>query len=725
MSPAGLLVAGAIAILPHAVLAQSPAQAREQSPEPSYDTTQPDITRLDNIVVTAARQSEDALLVPAAIDVISVDELRRAQARISLSETLQRVPGVFARDRHNPVQGLQISIRGFGARANFGIRGLRLYTDGIPATTPDGQGDVGHFMLQSAQRIEILRGPFSALYGNASGGVIAVFTADAPPDPQLTAGVVAGEFGLWKRSLSWHAPWGKRDDGSLLLDAVHVDRDGFREHSASQQRNSQALLKGTFGGSGDYTLLFNGYRLQADDPSTLSREQIRDNRRAASGGAIAFDARTTVAQDQFGAHVEQQLSPDHTLIATAWTGRRETFQVLPIPVAVQDSPLQDGGVIDLERDYYGVDARWRWSSELLERPFSLTTGVDYEVADDRRRGYENFAGDMLGVVGALRRDEHNRVSSHDVYAQAIWQPAASWRINVGARHSRVRFESDDFYITADNPDDSGLLEYSRTSPVAGVLFRLAPQISVYANAGYGFATPTFSELAYRSDGLSGLNDDLRPARSRNYEIGVRARHDTLEYSATAFQSRTEDELIVASNQDGRSTYANAGVTRRRGFEFALSAKLAPHWHVATAYTFLDARYATAFAVCATPPCAQEDVLIEAGRRIPGLARNVAWAELRWSPSAHTDVMLEGSFVDRVYVDDANSQAAPAYAVANLAVERRFQFAGLQWRGFARLDNLFDRHYIGSVRINAGGGRYYEPAPGRSWILGLQVSEAFD
>jgi iron complex outermembrane receptor protein len=317
------------------------------------------------------------------------------------------------------------------------------------------------------------------------------------------------------------------------------------------------------------------------------------------------------------------------------------------------------------------------------------------------------------------------VIGRDAYVQAGWQPADRWRINVGARHSQVRFESEDGYITADNPDDSGQLEYSRTSPVAGVLFRITPGLSVYANAGGGFETPTFSELAYRSDGRSGINDGLGPAHSRNYEIGLRARRGALDYSAAAFQSRTEDELIVVANQGGRSVYDNAAVTRRRGIELALSAEVAPRWHVATAYTFLDARYASDFAVCGAPPCAQDDVLIQAGRRIPGLAQHVAWGELRWSPSDHTDVMLEGRFVDRVYVDDANSQAAPAFTTFDLAAERRFGFGGLQWRGFARIDNLFNREYIGSVRVNDGNARYYEPAPGRNWVLGFSVSRAFD
>ena len=695
-------------------------------PTPALAQSRDDATQLDSVVVTATRSADDALLVPAAIDVITADEISRAQPRIDLSESLQRVPGVVARDRQNQAQDLQVSIRGFGARATFGVRGVRLYTDGIPATMPDGQGQVSHFPLESAGRIEVLRGPFSALYGNASGGVISLFTADAPDQPLLRTGWVAGADGLQRSSVSFHTPTGRRDDGDFLFDLVNVDSDGYRDHSAARRSSGQALLRGTFASDGHYTLLLNSLDLQADDPQGLTSEQLQGDRRAASDGALAFDTRKTVSQHQLGARIEQELSTSHAYAVTAYGGNRQTTQMLSVPVAVQrDNPLHNGGAIDLDRDYFGIDSRWRWSTQLLQRPFSVTTGLDYEVSDERRLGNENFIGERIGVVGALRRDERNRVTSRDVYVQADWEPADRWRINLGARHSRIGFDSHDRFITDINPDDSGALEYSRTSPVAGVLFRATDWLSVYANAGGGFETPTFSELAYRSDGLGGLNDTLRPARSRNHELGLRARTGHLDWSAAVFQSRTEDELVVVANDGGRSIYGNAGISRRRGLELAASGQMAEQWHLASSYTLLDARYLSDFAVCAEAPCGQEDRLIEAGRNIPGLSRHFAWAELRWSPSDRTDILLDGRFVDRVYVDDGNTEAAPAYTRFDLAAEHRFSAAGLDWRGFIRLNNLFDRDIIGSVIVNSGGGRYYEPSPGRNWLVGISASRSFE
>lgn len=664
---------------------------------------------LEPYVVTATRQPVDPLLVPTAVDVISARELHRAQPAIHLSESLYRIPGVVARDRWNYAQDLQISIRGFGARSAFGVRGVQLFTDGIPATMPDGQGQVSHFMLESASRIEVLRGPFSALYGNASGGVIEVFTMDAPAVPSLRAGYVAGDDGLGRAALSFHTPW---QDGSFLFDVTDVDFDGFRDHSAAARRNAQALLKGDLGEHTRYTLLGNWLDLDALDPQGLTREQWHDDPRQASANALLFDTRKTVEQQQLGARIEHELSAAQALEFTAYSGDRRTRQVLGVPVFVQQqNVLHGGGAIDLDRDYYGMDARWRWTTQWLAHAFSLIAGMEYEVADERRRGFENFRGEVTGVFGALRRDEDNRVRNHDIYVQAGIELAPRWHAHVGARYSRVRFTSDDHFIDAVNPDDSGTREFSRTSPVAGLLFRLSDATSLYANAGAGFETPTFAELAYRDDGASGLNTALAPAVSRNVELGLRARRAGMEHSFAVFESRTEDELVVAANEGGRSVYANAGRTRRRGVEYSAAVPLGETLHFALAATWLDAKYLEGFG--------------PGERHIPGLARRSAWAEIEWTPARDLAFALEGRYVDRIYVNDANTEAAPSHARFDLSAERLFEFGGLEWRAFARINNLLDREHVDSVIVNEGSGRYYEPAPGRHWLAGLSATRRFD
>ena len=688
------------------------------------------------VLVLGERDADRALTVPAALDRIDARELERARPRLQLSESLQRVPGVVVRDRQNQAQDLQISIRGFGARATFGVRGVRLYTDGIPATMPDGQGQVSHFALEAADRIEVLRGPFSALYGNASGGVIEVFSAQPPDSLEAAFGFVAGANDLWRASASLRGPWPsfargrergcearrnapppdsrlRGDDGcgGYRIDVARTEGDGYRVHSAFRRDAGQALLQGASAAT-RWTVLANALDLEAQDPQGLTAAELALDRRASSPNALRFDARKTVGQQQLGGRLEHDFDDARHLALQLHAGRRETTQMLTVPVAAQASPTSGGGAIALDRDYHGADLRWLQEYGTV----SLVAGLAAEVAEERRRGFENFVGERLGVVGALRRDEDNRVESFDQYLQWGWNPVERWHLALGARHSRVAFETRDRYVRAGNPDDSGALDYTRTTPVAGVLFRATPTLGVYVNAGRGFETPTFAELAYRNDGGSGLNTTLEAARSDNLEAGVRSRGARHAWSAALFESRTESELVVASNQGGRSVFANAVLSRRRGFEFAAQGELAPSWHYATSYTWLDARYRSDFQLGGTR-------LIEAGRHIPGLARHAAWAELRWSPREAFDVMLEARAASRVFIDDGNRAAAPGYATFDLAAEHRFPLAGAQARVFARLENLLDREYIGSVIVNDANGRGFEPAPGRAFLLGFQLLHA--
>lgn len=676
------------------------ACASAWTPAAAQSPARVEATELDAVVVTATGQGEDPLQVPAAVDVIDAATLGRAQPRLSLSESLQRIPGVVARERQNQAQDLQLSIRGFGTRATFGVRGVRLYTDGIPATMPDGQGQVSHFDLASAGRVEVLRGPYSALHGNAAGGVVSLFTAPAPAVPTLGFEGIAGSDGLWRGTLSWRASLGRDDRHDIAAYASHGGDDGYREHSASRRSAGHALLRGTFGRDGRYTLLLDHLDLRADDPQGLTEAQWREDPRAASAGALAFDTRKTVRQSQAGVRAEHPLTGSQSLAATAWTGRRDVWQMLSVPVFAQASPLSGGGVIDLARDYGGVDLRWRGEARVAGRPVALTIGAQREVSDERRRGYENFVGERLGVAGALRRDQDDRVAGDDVYAQLDWRPGERWRVNLGARRSQVTFRTRDRYVTIDNPDDSGRLEYTRTSPVAGVLFRATPWLSLFANAGGGFETPTFSELAYRGDGGSGLNGALAPARSRSVEAGLRARRDVWQGALAVFHTRTRDEIGVASSSGGRTVFANIGDTRRRGVEASFAATLAPRWRFAGAATWIDAEAR------------------DSGLQLPGVARASGFAELRWSPRDTLDLVLDARVSSKVYANDGNTVHAPGHARVDFGLDRRWRLAGGTLRGFARVENLLDRRIVGSVIVNEANGRHFEPAPGRQWVLGV-------
>ena len=676
---------------------------------------------LPGVIVTGEREVAGT---PASVDRIdAVDVPARRQA--SVSELLRRVPGVAARDRQNLAQDVQLTIRGFGARSAFGVRGLRIFQDGIPATMPDGQGQLSHVPLEALDHVQVLRGPFSALYGNASGGVVEFSSADPPARMEFGVHGAGGSEGLAQGNVWVAGPWrGDGEEGEgYRIDIGHLDMAGFRQHSRARRDTRQArLLAGNDAGT-RIAVTVDSLDLVADDPQGLTFAEAVATPRAASPGALAFDTRKNVTQQQLGLHAEQPLGARNTLSLNTWSGTRDTFQMLSIPVAAQQAPGSGGGVVDLDRRYAGADLRWRLDASLGRRPASLTVGMEAQRSSEHRRGHENFVGDILGVVGALRRDQQDTVRNRDLYAEGRWDVSPRWSATLGARRSRVDFESRDAYVATGNPDDSGTLHYAQTTPVAGVEWRASDALEFYANAGRGFETPSFAELAYRADGASGLNDALRPARSRSMEVGMRAHRGGHAFEAVAFGSRTSDELVVASNIGGRSTYTNATSTRRSGWEVSASGPIATGWRYALAYSHLDARYRDAFVTCRAPPCESPDTLIAAGNRIPATAPDSFWGEVRWTPASGIDLFAQADAVGRVYADDANTAHAPGYATLDVGVERRWSLAGLALEGFARIDNLLDRRAIGSVIVNEGNGRYFEPAPGRGWSVGLSLHSA--
>jgi iron complex outermembrane receptor protein len=656
---------------------------------------------LAGVVVVGERATDGT---PASVDRIDATDAP-ARANASVSELLRRVPGLAVRDRQNLAQDVQVTIRGFGARTTFGVRGLRIYVDGIPATMPDGQGQLSHVPLGALSEVVVLRGPFSALYGNASGGVIQFFTADPAVAPEASLQAAIGADAFRRTALAASGPWRRGAQGGYRIDAERLDSGGFRDHSRARRDVVQARLVGETRGGARLAFTANGLDLEALDPQGLTMAQAIANPRAASAGALAFDTRKQVRQRQAGVRIERPLSGAGTVVVGIHAGTRDTWQMLSVPVFAQAAPGSGGGVIDLARDYGGIDARLALDGTFAGHPAGLTFGVELQGSSERRRGYENFAGGHPGVVGALRRDQRDRVLGRDLFAEVRWRFLPRWQATLGVRRSRVGFRSRDSYIAPGNPDDSGALDYAFTTPAAGLLFKPSAGIELYASAGRGFETPSASELAYRPDGASGLNAGLLPARSESFETGMRLDRNGRKLQLAVFDSRTRDELVVASSNAGRSTYANAATTRRRGAEFSASGKLGDHWRYSIAGTLLDARFA------------------DGDRRIPAIAARTGWAELRWTPVERLELFLAADAGSRLYADDANLAWAPGHATFDIGAERSWQVGRIGLRGFARIDNLLDRRAIGSVIVNDGNGRYFEPAPGRGFMLGVRIDAA--
>ncbi|EPO4307702.1 TonB-dependent receptor PqqU [Klebsiella pneumoniae] len=672
------------------------------------------------MVVTAAPTTVSELDTPAAVSVVNGDEMRQAAPRVNLSESLGAVPGLQVQNRQNYAQDLQLSIRGFGSRSTYGVRGLRIYVDGIPATMPDGQGQTSNIDIGSVDTIEVLRGPFSALYGNSSGGVINVTSQTGTQPPTVEASSYYGSFGTWHYGMK---ATGAVGDGSHAGDVdytVSTNRfttHGYRDHSGARKNLANARLGVRINDVSKLTLLLNSVDIKANDAGGLTADEWRDNPRQSPRGD-QYNTRKNTRQTQAGLRYERQLSAQDDLSVMMYAGERETTQFQSIPRAPQLKPSHAGGVIDLTRHYQGIDTRLTHRGELLV-PVTLTAGLDYENMSERRKGYENFVmvngAPQYGEQGALRRNERNLMWNVDPYLQTQWQLTDKLSLDAGVRYSSVWFDSNDYYITPGNGDDSGDASYHKWLPAGSLKYALTDAWNVYLSAGRGFETPTINELSYRSDNQSGLNFGLKPSTNDTVEIGSKTRIGNGLFTAALFQTNTDNEIVVDSSSGGRTSYKNAGKTRRQGMELGLDQLFGESWRLKAAWTWLDATYRTN--VCDDASCN--------GNRIPGIARNMGYASFGYQPEQGWYAGSDIRYMSDIMANDENTAKAPSWTVVGLTTGYKWSYGRMDMDLFGRIDNLFDREYVGSVIVNESNGRYYEPAPGRNYGIGLNLAWRFE
>ncbi|MDD2742142.1 MAG: TonB-dependent receptor [Rhodocyclaceae bacterium] len=679
---------------------------------------------LGAVVVTGSRVEHNSFDLPAAIDIVGAEGIGADQVRVNASEALVAIPGITVQNRQNYAQDLQISSRGFGARSAFGVRGMRLVADGIPASMPDGQGQAASFNLDRAERIEVMRGPLSSVYGNHAGGVIQLFTKDGKGAPTVEGNFSTGSYGTWKIDL---ASQGEVGGVGYVVDTSRFHTDGYREHSSVTREQTYVKLNFSPDADSKITVLANSFNQpMAQDPLGLKWDTFQSNPRGVEPVALLYNTRKSIDQTQGGLSYERRFGQD-SLSLSVYTGQRSVTQYQSIPRAIQvitsatpeNSPNRksSGGVIDFDRHYSGFNGRYTAKRDLAGGVLTTTLGLDLERSEDDRRGYENFIGNTLGVKGNLRRSEEDRVSSFDQYLQTEWQ-GERWGASLGVRHSQVEFEVDDHYIAVGNGDDSGGVDYSHTTPVLALMFKASPVLNFYVSAASGFETPTLNELFY-SGPNSSFSYSLQPATNKHIEAGAKAFVGaSSRLDVAIFQVRSENELVVASSSGGRSSFINAGQTLRRGIEVAFDTRWQGGFTSRLAYTGLNAIYDSSFTSSAG--------VVESGNYLPGIPRSTLFGEVAWHHQAsgfHT--ALEAIARDKVYVEDKNiQQTAPGYAIANLRFGLERQYGALNLKGFVRIDNLFDKQYVGSVVVGDTNGRYYESAPGRNGLLGVSARYSF-
>ncbi|CAN7616394.1 TonB-dependent receptor [Pseudoduganella sp. LjRoot289] len=718
---AALFAAGALPFAPagHAAEAPGTTAAGPAAAPAGTSAGAPAAEAASAIIVSGSRVEHSSFDFPAAIDVICAERIRDSQMRVNASEALASVPGLAAQNRQNYAQDLQISSRGFGARSAFGVRGVKLIADGIPASMPDGQGQAATFNLDMAERIEVLRGPFSAVYGNHAGGVVQLFTREGEGAPTLETTLSAGSDGARKVDVNAQ---GKSGGIGYVLDASRFDTDGYRDHSAARRDQAYAKLTLAPGSGSKLTITASGLRQDnTQDPLGVAWATWRRNPRAGETDttdtaavkrtfAERYNTRKSIDHQQIGAAWEQQLG-DSKLRVTAYGGNRQVIQYQAFSRAFQAPASHSGGVVDFDRDFSGADISWVDVRALSGGRLTTTAGIEYGRSKDDRKGYENFSGAEPGVKGKLRRDETDEVSSTDPYLQTEWAQGP-WVLNAGLRHSRFKVEVGDRYLS--NGNDSGGLRYSRSTPVAGLLYKLSPVLNVYASAARGFETPTLNELFYSGSG-GGFNFGLQPARSTHAEAGVKAQlGGGTRIDAAVFQVKTTGELVVDAASGGRTSYRNASKTLRRGAEVSAETRFEHGFSARVALTALRAVYDQAFGS------------VLKGSRLPGVPNAYAYGELAWqSPSRGLGAAVETVASARVYAEDSNKeQAAPGYTLVNLRLTAQQDAGGWRFKQFARLNNAVDRAYVGSVIVGDTNKRYFEGAPGRNWQLGAGAQYQF-
>ena len=667
---------------------------------------------LSPVVVTATRVEQDSFDLPMSIDKVEKDTIQNGGVKMTLSESLARVPGITAQNRNQMAQDPQISSRGFGARSSFGVRGIRVYVDGIPLSMPDGIGNPGSVDLGAMSSIEVMRGPFSAMYGNSSGGVIQMFTDKAPATPEVSGDILFGSFNTRREEVQ---ATGTKNGVEYLVNYSDYNSDGFRQQSANDKRQATAKLGIKIAEDTKLTMLTSWFDQFAQDPGGLRRANSSTNPSAfisptsVAQGSLSANTRVTRSNTQIGFNLEKIINSNNSINFIVYGGQRENLQFLSVPTTTLGvTDFTPGRASQISRTFSGSEVKFSNTGIFLEKPYLLTTGLNVGMMEDARIDQPATSG---VVSGNPTRNETQTALNFDQYAQGKWSIAEKWDIHAGLRHTNLDLK---IFNKLSATAGSGGVEFSKTIPVAGIVFKATPTVNFYANAGKGFETPTLTEVTFSTTGGNGPNLSLKSSNSTNLEVGSKAMlSDFSRANIAIFQINTENEIVVDSTANSRTVYRNAGDTSRKGLELSAEAILPNNFGIYGAYTYLDAKFGSGNA----------STII--GKAIPGTYRSQIYLEASWKyQPLNFQTALEARYNSKVYIDDTNSDIAPDYTIYSIRGSFLQKHGNWKFTEYARIDNIFDQSYIGSIRVNDTNSRFYEPAPGRNWIMGVKANYMF-
>jgi iron complex outermembrane receptor protein len=667
---------------------------------------------LNEIIVQSGRLEQKKFDAPASVYTIDADTLRNSGPQVNISDVLNRAPGVVALNRNNYAQDVQISIRGFGSRAAFGVRGIRLITDGIPASMPDGQGQTSTVSMTSTDRMEVLTGPLAQLYGNASGGVIQTFTREAGDKPEAQVNLYTGSFGMQRTDWQFSQRSG---NVGLVADYSTFSIDGYRQQSSAERKQLNSVITVDAKPDTRFKFIVNIFDMpQAKDALGLTAAQLAADPSQAGTNAIARNTRKTVKQEQVGAVAEHRVNSDLKLQARIYGGTRTNLQY-------QSTNKWTG----LDRRFEGLGLQANGKGTVFNgQPVTWVAGMDFDHAQEQRQAGAASAGEKSG---ALDRNELNEATNKDYFAQANWSVGERFTLTTGARQSNVTLRSRD-----DMPsgvDGSGSVTYKATSPVLGLTWHAQDNVNLYINQGKGFETPTMVEAAYSRDSNNAVvekfNPNLQASRSKHLELGTKwLPSASTRIDAAWFQIDTTNEIVAAAS-NGNTAYDNAAQTKRDGLELALRNQHTPNWRTQASATVINATYQAGSASYSPPN----------GNSLPAIPKHQLFAGLQWSekgfahagqkPALGMEAGLDVIHRSSMWANDANTATsanyalAPSYTMLNARVRQRYQVGPARVEAFLGVDNLTNKDTVSSVIINQFSKQYFEPGLPRSWVIGVQ------
>ena len=756
-----------------------------------------DVRQLAPTVVTATRVETNSFDLPVSIDVVGSESIHDGQAEMNLSESLIRVPGLTAQNRTQMAQDPEIATRGFGARSAFGVRGVRIIYDGIPLSMPDGIGQPGNVDLSTIKSIEVMRGPFSSLYGSSSGGIVQLISKDAPKVPQIDFGFMAGSYGTTKETIGAS---GIIKDIQFSLSADRFDTDGYRDHSSAWKEQQTAKIKFNISNSSRLTILANHFKSEAQDPLGLAgvdgfdREKFTNqgvspttstyanstsryydwhtNMKASPDVANLANTRVARSNQQVGFILENKLNETNNVNILASAGQRENLQYLALPLnygynssstyksytniyadltsATNAVDFSKGRASQISRDFWNAEINWTNTGKIFTKDYSITSGLAYGWMNDKRTDinasggqmlststdtYSPPAGVTLNTFGAtwnnyqvnMNRDENDTAYNLDQFLQGKLALNTTTDVHAGIRHSLVnmRFKSNIPVTTSPAVNMNGTITFEDTTSVVGLVWKATPTFNVYANYGQGFETPTLIEMAYNSStAATGPNLTLKPSTSDNYETGIKTFiSNNTSVNAAVFRVVTRNEIIVGANS-AYSVYSNAQRTARNGLELSIDSRLGHNVGLYGAFTYIDAKFESNF-TSGVGNFNGGGGNVTVGKTIPGTYKQQLYGELSWKyPELNFKTAIEGRANSKTYIDDINSAAAPGYAIANIRAGFEQPVSNWKFSEFIRVENIFDKSYVGSVRVNDNSNRNYEPSAARNYLIGINASYQF-